>query len=221
MFTGLIETTGTVAGLTRPSGTAARLALRMPKDFGPVAPGESICVNGVCLTAVKVGTGALEMDVLEETLAQTNLGGLARGERVNLERAVTPSSRLGGHLVTGHVDDTGTVLGRRKEAADWVFEIGVDGKYMPFIAPKGSIAVDGISLTVVETAEASFSVHIIPHTLEHTTLGDRAEGGRVNIEVDLLARYVANFLRRSRLEPVEGARDPTLTKDFLTEHGFG
>jgi len=227
MFTGLIETTGTFESLARtsgaaagPSGAAARLALRVPNDFAPGRPGESICVNGVCLTAVEISPGALEMDVLEETLSRTNLGALARGQRVNLERALTPSSRLGGHLVTGHVDDTATVLRRRKQGADWVFDIGLDAKWMPFVAPKGSIAVDGISLTVVDTAEASFTVHVIPHTFEHTTLGDRAEGGRVNIEVDLLARYIANFLRRTGPEAAEGARDSSLTKDFLTEHGF-
>jgi len=220
MFTGLLETTGPLAGLTRPSGTAARLALRVPNDFAPGRPGDSICVNGVCLTAVEIRPGALEMDILEETLSRTNLGGLAHGERVNLERALTPSGRLGGHIVTGHVDDTATVLRRRKQGADWVFEIGLDAKWMPFVAPKGSIAVDGISLTVVEAAEASFTVHVIPHTFEHTTLGDRPDGARVNIEVDLLARYIANFLRRTGPGPAEGAHEHTLTKDFLTEHGF-
>jgi len=214
MFTGLVETTGTVAALTRPSGKVARLALRVPDDFGPIKVGDSIAVNGVCLTVVEAAAGALEMDVLEETFACTNLAGLRAGERVNLERALTPSSELGGHLVTGHVDDTGTVVRRRRQGADWVFEIGLDAKYMPFIAPKGSIAVDGVSLTVVETAAASFTVHIIPYTFEHTTFGDRAEGTRVNVEVDLMARYVANFLRRT------GAAPSGLTRDFLAEHGF-
>ncbi len=243
MFTGLVEITGSFGRLARGSGRTARLALRVPVPFGPVKVGDSVAVNGVCLTAVKVDTGTLEMDVLDETLARTNLGGLRVGERVNLERSLTPSSQLGGHLVTGHVDDIGTVLQRRRAGGpaasagrpaasaggpaataggDWVFEIGVDAKYMPFIAPKGSIAVDGISLTVVETSPAgeagAFTVHIIPYTFDQTTLGDRVVGGRVNIEVDLMARYIANFIRRSRPEPVEGERQ--ITRDFLAEHGF-
>ncbi len=235
MFTGLVETTGTFGSLARGSGRTARLALRVPVPFGPVKVGDSVAVNGVCLTAVKVDTGTLEMDVLDETLARTNLGELRAGERVNLERSLTPSSRLGGHLVTGHVDDTGTVLQRRRAGGpaasaggpaasaggDWVFEIGVDAKYMPFIAPKGSIAVDGISLTVVETSPAgeagAFTVHIIPYTFDQTTLGDRAKGSRVNIEVDLMARYIANFIERTGPERVEGGG---LTRDFLAEHGF-
>jgi len=219
MFTGLVETTGAFERLARTSGANARISLRVPEDFGAVNAGDSVAVNGVCLTAVQITPGALEMDVLQETLSRTNLGALRTGERVNLERSLTPSSRLGGHLVTGHVDDTGTVLGRRKQTADWVFEIGVDEKYMPFIAPKGSIAVDGISLTVVETKAAAFTVHIIPHTLEHTTLRDRAEGSRVNIEVDLLARYIANFVQRAGGAPADAPESP-LTGDFLAEHGF-
>jgi riboflavin synthase len=218
MFTGLVETTGTFRRLTKGSGQTARLALRVPDGFGPVNVGDSVAVNGACLTVVETGSGALEMDVLEETLARTNLGSLRVGERVNLERSLTPSSELGGHIVTGHVDDTGTVLRRTKRGADWVFEIGVDRKYMPFIAPKGSIAVDGISLTVVETGEASFSVHVIPYTFANTTLGDRAEGSRVNIEIDIMARYIANFLQRTG-GPVNG-ESKSLTEKFLAEHGF-
>lgn len=214
MFTGLIETTGTFAGLTKRSAAAARLALNVPEGFGPVKTGDSIAVNGVCLTVVEAGPTEIEMDVLDETLARTNLSGLVRGERVNLELALTPSSRLGGHLVTGHVDDTGTVLRRQRSGADWVFEIGVDAKWMPFIAPKGSIAVDGVSLTVVETGASSFGVHIIPYTFEHTTLGDRADGARVNVEVDIMARYIANFIQRT------GSAPSGLTREFLAEHGF-
>lgn len=214
MFTGLVETTGTFAGLTKRSGAATRLAVRLPQGFGPLSPGESVAVNGVCLTLVGAGPDAIEMDILDETLARTTLGGLARGERVNLERAVMPTGRLGGHLVTGHVDDTGTVLRRRRAGADWVLEVGVHERWMPFIAPKGAIAVDGVSLTVVETAVASFTVHVIPYTFEHTTLGERAEGARVNVEVDLLARYVANYLART------GSAPGGLTREFLAEHGF-
>ena len=216
MFTGLIEARGTIVRLTKGPGGMARLALRVPDGFGLVGVGDSVAVNGVCLTAVKVEPNALEMDVLEETLARTNLGTLRPGERVNLERALTPSSPIGGHYVTGHVDDPGTVLRRTRAGTDWVFEFGVDRKYMPFIAPKGSIAVDGISLTVVETRESSFTAHIIPHTFANTTLGDRAEGSRVNIEIDLMARYIANYIQR--LGNASGTTG--LTKEFLAEHGF-
>lgn len=216
MFTGLVETTGTFARLGKGSSGMARLGLRVPDGFGPVHLGDSVAVNGVCLTAVRVGSADLEMDVLDETLGRTNLGTLRSGERVNLERALTPSSPIGGHYVTGHVDDPGTVLRRTRSGTDWVFEIGVDAKYMPFIAPKGSIAVDGVSLTVVETRELSFTVHVIPHTFANTTLGDRAERGRVNIEIDLMARYIANYFRRMG-HTTGGAG---LTKEFLAEHGF-
>jgi riboflavin synthase len=226
MFTGLVETTGTFAGLAHGSGKAARLALRVAEGFGPVKVGDSVAVNGVCLTTVKAGPGALEMDVLDETLAKTNLGALRPGERVNLERSLTPSSELGGHLVTGHVDATGTVRARTRQGADWIFEIGVEPGLMPFIAPKGAIAVDGISLTVVETAQGSagdgsFSVHIIPYTFENTTLGDRTEGARVNIEVDLIARYVVNYLTRAVPDLAAGRGvQSKLTREFLAEHGF-
>jgi riboflavin synthase len=242
MFTGLVETTGTFAGLARGPAKAARLSLRVPGGFGPVKVGDSVAVNGVCLTTVKTGPGALEMDVLDETLAKTNLGALRAGERVNLERSLTPSSELGGHLVTGHVDATGTVRMRTRQGADWIFEIGVEPGLMPFIAPKGSIAVDGISLTVVDTEGAApgspggadatatgprvpgggaFSVHIIPCTFENTTLGERTEGARVNIEVDLIARYVINYLTRAVPELAAGRGGQSkLTKEFLAEHGF-
>ena len=231
MFTGLVETTGTFENLTKAMGRAARLTVRVQPDLGPLRVGDSVAVNGVCLTVVGVGRATIGMDVLEETLARTNLGDLHSGARVNLERAPTPATHLGGHLVTGHVDDTGVVLGRSRVGApavsaggDWMYEIGVNRKYMAFIAPKGSIAVDGVSLTVVETRAASFVVHIIPHTFEHTTLRDRDVGSQVNIEIDLIARYIANFIERGGPELVAGAQDGAesgkLTKDFLAEHGF-
>ncbi len=224
MFTGLVEAVGMFEGLTKAMGRPPRLSVQVPRELGPLRVGDSVAVNGVCQTVIEIGRSTISMDVLEETLARTNLGDLHAGARVNLERAATPTTHMGGHLVTGHVDDTGVVLGRSRAGPDWVYEIGVNRKYMAFIAPKGSIAVDGVSLTVVETQAASFEVHVIPRTFEHTTLRDRAVGSRVNIEIDLIARYIANFIERSGPERVEGegtgADSAKLTKDFLAEHGF-
>ncbi len=189
MFTGIIESLASVAEIDeRPPGR--RLVLRTGRLAADARIGDSIAVNGCCLTVISVDGESLVMDAGPETLSRTNLGELTTRSQVNLERSLRMSDRLGGHFVTGHVDGTGTLLARRDEA-DWAtlwFGFPIDLRRQ--MASKGSIAVDGVSLTLVDVESDRFSVALIPHTLAHTTLGTLAIGGRVNLETDLLAKYV-------------------------------
>ena len=194
MFTGIIEATGVVAAL---DGHGADRRLRIEAaSFAERAPavGDSVCVNGVCLTATEVTPSAFDADVSAETLSCTTLGDLAVGDRVNLERALTPESPLGGHLVSGHVDGTGRVIERRDDARSVRFTFEAPAAMTRYIAVKGSICVDGVSLTVNDVAGERFGVNIVPHTLEVTTLGETVPGQRVNLEVDVIARYLERLL---------------------------
>jgi riboflavin synthase len=182
MFTGLVEQMGEV----QRSGT--RLAVRTPLA-SELARGDSVAVNGVCLTAVDITPDGFEADVMEETLARSALGRLAAGDRVNLELALRIGDRLGGHFVQGHVDATGHVVAIEQREHSRVVEIGAPPEVLRFVVEKGSIAVDGVSLTVSEVDGQSFSVSLIPETLERTTLGAVAAGDPVNLEVDMLAKY--------------------------------
>jgi riboflavin synthase len=210
MFTGIVEELGTVEALERQSD-AVRLTVRAGRVLEDVALGDSIAVNGVCLTVVSTGStdaggGTTDLwtaDVMAETLARTGLGALAPGDRVNLERAVTAGTRLGGHLVQGHDDAVGRVV-RRDPGEHWdVVTVEMPGELAPYLVDKGSITVDGVSLTVVEAGETSFTVSLIPETLRRTTLGFRAPGEVVNLEVDVIGKYVA---RQLELRTREGAR---------------
>jgi riboflavin synthase len=182
MFTGLVEQMGEV----QRAGT--RLAVRTPLATD-LERGDSIAVNGVCLTAVDITGDAFEADVMEETLVRSTLGRLAEGERVNLELALRVGDRLGGHFVQGHVDATGRVLEIEQRENSRVLLIGAPPEILRFVVEKGSIAVDGVSLTVTDVDATGFSVSLIPETLERTTLGSAAEGDPVNLEVDMLAKY--------------------------------
>lgn len=195
MFTGLVETLAEVADVVdAPPGK--RLIVRAPVIAADAAVGDSVCVSGCCLTVVAASNKILSADTLSfeagpETLARTNLGALRRGGQVNLERSLRLADRLGGHLVTGHIDGLGTVS-ERQDMGEWSnFWFTAPAELMPQIATKGSIAVDGVSLTVVDVAGDRFSVQLIPHTLAITTLGKLRPGDRVNLETDLLAKYVA------------------------------
>ena len=185
MFTGIVEEVGTVA-------EAAKNRLRITGGLvmESLAVSDSIALNGVCLTVVERTGDVFTVDVVEETLSRTNLGALQAGDIVNLERALTPSSRMGGHIVQGHVDGTGVVdrmSGSPQERMLWVT---LRPELMRYVVEKGFIALDGISLTVAETGATEFSVAVIPYTAEHTALKARAHGDRVNIEIDILAKYV-------------------------------
>jgi len=196
MFTGIVEELGTVEAL-EDQGDAIRLTVRGPLVTDDAALGDSIAVNGCCLTVATQDGETFTADVMHETLAKTSLGALSPGTRVNLERAVTPTTRLGGHIVQGHVDGTGSVV-RRTPSEHWeLVEIALPPDLERYLVPKGSITVDGISLTVVDVEPESFTVSLIPETLARTTLGFKQPGDVVNLEVDVIAKYVEKMVRPS------------------------
>lgn len=197
MFTGIVEELGSVVAL-EPLERAARLTVRGPLVTADAEEGDSIAVNGVCLTVTEVAGSAFSADVMAETLARSSLGPLHPGDPVNLERAVTLTTRLGGHLVQGHVDGTGEVLDRTP-AEHWeLVRISLPPELARYVVEKGSIAVDGVSLTVVEVTADTFTISLIPTTLDRTTLGTTKPGDRVNLEVDVLAKYVEKLLGSTR-----------------------
>lgn len=194
MFTGIIQAMGEIAELQRRGGDV-RLRVRTGKlDLKDVALGDSIAVNGVCLTAVELPGDGFVADVSRETLSLTSLGELAVGSRCNLEKALTLATRLGGHLVSGHVDGLGTVIDRQDDARSVRFTIEAPDALARYIAHKGSISVDGTSLTVNAVNGSRFGLNIVPHTLQETIMGDYVAGRRVNLEVDLIARYLERLL---------------------------
>jgi len=195
MFTGLVEETGVVEAFQRREG-ASRLVLRAGALARECAPGESVAVNGCCLTVAQPpADGRLEFDLLEETVRRTNLGRLEAGSRVNLERALPANGRLGGHFVQGHVDCVAAVRAWAPAGLDYRLEIELPRDFAQYVVEKGSIAVDGISLTVAELTEESFTAWIIPHTRENTNLSRARAGGAVNLEFDMLAKYVERILK--------------------------
>ncbi len=196
MFTGIVEELGEIAAVERLPDDSARLAVRGKTVTSSARPGDSIAVNGVCLTVADVDADTFTADVMKQTLERSSLGGLDVGAPVNLERAVTLQTRLGGHLVQGHVDGTGRIVERSK-AAHWdLVRVGLPGELNRYVVEKGSITVDGVSLTVVSVDDTTFTVGLIPSTLELTTLGRRQPGDPVNLEVDVLAKYVEKLLLR-------------------------
>lgn len=194
VFTGIVEAVGTVSG-TRETEDGRRLHLAV-EGWPPVPTGASIAVNGVCLTALDSPSG-IEVDVIPETLNRTNLGALRTGDRVNLERAMPADGRFDGHVVQGHVDGTGTVGSLTRDGDGVVMGIEAADPLLVYVVEKGSITVDGVSLTVAAVNVAGFSVALIPHTLDVTTLGLRSAGDVVNLEVDILAKYVERLLKLS------------------------
>ena len=201
MFTGIVEELGTVVSL-EDQGDAVRLTVNGPLVTSDAGEGDSIAVNGCCLTVVTHASGSFTADVMHETLAKTSLGAFEPGTRVNLERAVTPATRLGGHIVQGHVDGTGTVVSRTPSEHWEIVEISLPAELERYLVAKGSITVDGISLTLVdlrssvEPPETSFTVSLIPETLARTTLGFKQPGDVVNLEVDVIAKYVEKMVTR-------------------------
>jgi riboflavin synthase len=206
MFTGMVEEIGSIREVN-----PYYLLIEARKVLEGTMLGDSIAVNGVCLTVTSVGNSTFGVNVMPETLRRSNLGSLRYGDGVNLERALEFGGRLGGHLVLGHVDDLGTVVLVTHEERARVMRISVPARLMPYIAEKGFIAVDGVSLTIVAFNEYSFDVSLVAYTLEHTTLGDRRPEDMVNLEVDIIAKYVDRLKER---------RSEGLTLSFLQEHGF-
>lgn len=217
MFTGIVQALGRIADWER-SGNDARISVTSSAlDVSQIARGDSLAVNGVCLTVVELRDETVVMDVSAETLARTTFGRFKRGDEVNLETPLTPQSRLGGHLVTGHVDGVGEVT-RRTEVGESVrLTVAAPLGLARYIAEKGSVCVDGVSLTVNNVSGAEFGVNLIPHTLQVTTLGRCVSGTRVNLEVDIIARYLERLLTAEREAP---ASTSGITHEFLARHGF-
>jgi len=212
MFTGIIQQVGTLAG-KKARGDGLSLVIRHAPWDSPLIPGESVAVQGACLTVTSAGKGEFACDVLSETLKRTSLGDAAPGARVNLERALRADERLGGHIVTGHVDGLGTVVAFEQKGADWILEVACGDELLAGIVPKGSIAIDGVSLTIADLKPKSFTVHLIPHTLANTSLQGLKKGRAVNLETDIIGKYVQRTLGR-----MQGGTGVTLEK--LKAAGF-
>jgi riboflavin synthase len=193
MFTGLVEEMGTVAALAPDEGGGARITIRCARVLDDLATGDSVSVSGACLTATEVSVEGFSADCAPETLRRTAIGGLRPGDRVNLERPPRAGDRMGGHLVQGHVDAVGTVRGARPEGQSLVLEVAAPAPLLRYVVEKGSVAVDGISLTVAARLPDGFTVALIPETVARTTLGPDAVGRPVNLEVDVVAKYVESL----------------------------
>jgi riboflavin synthase len=219
MFTGIIEAIGRVEQLEGRGGDQRLRIAAGRLDLSQASIGDSIAVNGVCLTAVELGAGRFAADVSRESLALTTLGKLKVGSAVNLEQALRLSTPLGGHLVSGHVDGVGTVLDFHQDARSWRLQIHAPGELARYIAVKGSICVDGTSLTVNAVKGAVFDLNIVPHTLTATIIGDYRAGTPVNLEVDLIARYLERLLLGEQAAEVAGGGGG-LSEELLRRHGF-
>jgi riboflavin synthase len=219
MFTGIIESIGTIRDM-QPKGGDMRLTLAVGKlDMRDVALGDSIAVNGVCLTAIAFDSSSFSADVSRETLSLTSLGNLSRGSKVNLEKALTLQTRLGGHLVSGHVDGLGEIISRHDDARSVRFSIRAPDSLAKYISAKGSITVDGTSLTVNKVDGSTFELNIVPHTLEETIIADYRSGTQVNLEVDVIARYLERLLLGDKAA-YSSTSGSNITEAFLAEHGF-
>lgn len=219
MFTGIIQAVGTVAALQERGGDL-RIAIDAGKlPLADVRPGDSIAVSGVCLTVVELTGSGFQADVSGETLARTVIGRLAVGNAVNLEQALTLSTPLGGHLVSGHVDGIGSVLARRADHRSVRFTLRAPDELARYIATKGSVCVDGVSLTVNVVSGADFELNIVPHTLRETTMQEYRPGRQVNLEVDLIARYLERLLQGDAAALPGAAQG--ITREFLERNGFG
>ena len=213
MFTGLIQAKGKVVGVERKPGGALLLTVNSRDVSEKVAVGESVAVSGVCLTVVSVDPPRMTFDIVRETVERSTLGMVNMGESVNLEQALKLGDRLGGHLVLGHVDGIGTIRDIQGASDSIMFRFDAPPEVMQYVVEKGSIAVDGISLTVADLGSAWFSVAVIPHTLQHTTLGEKSVGDNVNLETDIIGKYVYKFVGMTR------GSDEHILK-LLSEGGF-
>lgn len=213
MFTGITETKGKVVRVDY-QGRVRRLVFEVPMDLTEISLGDSINVNGACLTVVEKKGEQISVDLSLETLQRTNLSEVKEGEEVNVERALRLMDRLGGHMVTGHIDGIGTIIGKRREGDFVQIRVQAPRSLMRYIVQKGSIAIDGISLTVNEWVEDEIQITLIPFTLQKTTLLEKKVGDRVNLEVDILGKYVESLLKRKDVD------HRGLERNFLKDHGF-
>lgn len=216
MFTGIIEEIGRVIDIKR-TGKSVKLRIGCDKVLEGLEPGHSISVNGICLTVSQLGESWIAADVMPETIDKTSLGSLGLGQMLNLERALRLSDRLGGHIVTGHIDGTGMVMGRETdENAVWI-DIGVPEQLLRYIVLKGSVALDGASLTVADISSRDFRVSLIPHTRKITILGSKIKGDRVNVECDILGKYIERLLGTSTENDIGRSG---ITAELLQRNGF-
>ena len=223
MFTGIIQAVGTLSDL-QPKGGDMALHVNTGKlDLSDVQLGDSIAVNGVCLTAVALSDTGFTADVSRETLSLTSLGELSKGSSVNLEKALTLQTRLGGHLVSGHVDGLGEVESRRNDGRSEWFKIKSSDNLAKYIAAKGSITIDGVSLTVNRVDGVYFEINIVPHTIQETIIGDYQSGTKINLEVDVIARYLERLIQVGGIEQLSqsSSMSSNITESFLQENGFG
>ncbi len=219
MFTGIVEEIGTVERIRRGAASAV-LSIRARRVPEGTKIGDSIAVNGVCLTVVEIDDGHFQADVMHETLDRSALKTLLPGSRVNLERAMPADGRFGGHIVAGHVDDVGRITGiRRDDTAVW-YTIAAEEAVLRYIVEKGSVAVDGVSLTVAKVTRTDFSISAIPHTVGHTTLAERREGDPVNLETDIIGKYVEKLMFSAAEKSDNRQKTGGITMDFLSKNGF-
>ncbi|MCL7745816.1 riboflavin synthase [Halalkalibacter alkaliphilus] len=217
MFTGIIEEVGQIQDM-RSSGESMVMKISANRILNDVNLGDSISVNGVCLTVTSYTSTHFTVDVMPETVRATSLRGLGRGSRVNLERAMSAKGRFGGHFVSGHVDGTGTILAKNPEQNAVYYRIGLNEELRRYMIEKGSVAVDGTSLTIFAVDNESFTISIIPHTIEETIIGTKGVGDIVNIECDMVGKYIEQFIsRRFESSKKQGS---SLTESFLSEHGY-
>ena len=224
MFTGIVECLGSVKsiekiGISGKISVKSQFAQNSTLQAEP-AIGDSIAVNGVCLTVISLGSSEFVADVSDETFRHTNLGALKAGATVNLERALTPIKPMGGHIVTGHIDCSGVLSGRASKGTGEELEFTIDPEFQRLLVHKGSVAVDGISLTVASLTDSGFRVAVIPHTIENTTLQALSIGGSVNIETDIIGKYVERFMSLSKGEDEGASKKSNISTGFLAEHGF-
>lgn len=213
MFTGIIEETGRISLIQR-NGPSIRLTVRADKVLRDIKAGDSIAVNGICLTACGFSESSFTADVMHETITRTALSGLRQGSKVNLERAMQANGRFGGHIVTGHIDGTGKIAGIQRDSIAVWYTIKTSADIMRYIIEKGSVAIDGISLTVAELSGDCFRVSVIPHTLEHTALADKALNDAVNLENDCVGKYIEKLLFGQK------EISSKITREFLAGYGY-
>lgn len=215
MFTGIVEEKGKIKAIRK--GTSSyRLTIEGNIIFSDLKLGDSVAVNGVCLTASEISGNTFTADVMHETLKRSSLGSLSTGSLVNMERAMLAEGRFGGHIVSGHIDGTGVISGMKKDDnAVWI-TISTNAEILRLIVEKGSITIDGISLTVTAVTQSSFSVSVIPHTAISTTLLDKGVGDTVNLENDVIGKYVERLLGKKNIE----SKESKITRDFLINNGF-
>lgn len=215
MFTGIVEELGTVRSVRRGAHSSV-LSISAKEVLSDLKVGDSVAVNGVCLTATTVDSGGFTADVMHETLNRSSLGALTAGSHVNLERAMAANGRFGGHIVSGHIDGTGTITALKQDDNALWYTISAPPALLRYIVEKGSVAIDGVSLTVAAVGESWFSISAIPHTVAVTLLGEKGVGDVVNLENDVIGKYVEKLLRPQ----TQQVPKRSLTLEFLAEHGF-